>query len=441
MLLSCISNALAIGELVVNSAVKTYIVLALIFAVVGGVLFFIVSLPPSENPPRGPIEIGVGPFPEADRNKTEVYVDIPSKTLDVHVTFRFNETRRYFLYVLLPYRVLGTSAYAIYNSGYPHELRPDEPDVGNFSTYYWFNATTSSSILNASLDVNPSFHWFFAYPDMKTELTLGVTISLENDLVAIAYPLGASQSVVLTFFGDSSGIMSSEMYAFKQPLSQPTIGQPFTVYVRLPSSTYFSYSQPSSIEYYIKQDNRWLMFSMDFLEGHYAQTLYCTFTYPTGQSLKEIMVFVGGGLVALSTSFIVEAFISRGQKQLDSEKRNNTEEKPQRRANKTVDLLKIQIYADRSHMKLTSLLSFIFAYFIGLTVLFYTVFYQSLGPSPVTTWVVGLIGTAVSTIAFLVWVLWDYSKDFRAISQMIEAVEKRKPLPELEKLSRKSLQE
>jgi uncharacterized membrane protein len=92
-------------------------------------------------------------------------------------------------------------------------------------------------------------------------------------------------------------------------------------------------------------------------------------------------------------------------------------------------------------MKLTSLLSFIFAYFIGLTVLFYTVFYQSLGPSPVTTWVVGLIGTAVSTIAFLVWVLWDYSKDFRAISQMIEAVEKRKPLPELEKLSRKSLQE
>lgn len=54
------------GELMLNSTVRTYIVLALIFALVGGILFFMVSLPPSENPPKGPIEIGVGPVPEAD---------------------------------------------------------------------------------------------------------------------------------------------------------------------------------------------------------------------------------------------------------------------------------------------------------------------------------------------------------------------------------------
>jgi hypothetical protein len=402
-----------------------------------------VSLPPSENPPKGPIEIGAGPCPEVTLNKTEVDIDVLSRSLDVRVSFRFNETRKYFIYVLLPYRVLNTTAYAIYQSGlYPHQIRQGEPDIGNFSTHQWFNATTDSSILNASLDANPSFPWAFGYPDMKVELTLGVTIKTEDSLVAIAYPLGASQSVALTFFGYTSGIMSSEMYAFEEPRSQITIGYPFTVSVKVPASMYFSNSQPSPIQYYLEGDDRWLMFSLDFIEGRYFQTLFCTFTNPTGQSLKEISVFVGGGLVALSTSFMVEAVISRGQNKPSSNQGDGNEEtqSPQKkRANKTADLLKVQIYADRSHAKLTSLLSFIFAYFIGLMVLFYTVLYQGLGPSPFVTWVVGLVGTMGSVAAFLAYVLWDYVEDVKTISRMIEAIKQGKPLPELEKLSRKNV--
>jgi hypothetical protein len=421
---------------------KTYAVLAIVLLTVGGVLFFMVSLPPSERPPR-PIVIGAGPCPEATFNKTEVEVDVPSSSLDVCVAFRFNETQTYFIYVLLPYKVLNTTAYGIYQGGlYPHQLGQGEPDIGNFSTHQLFNASTDYSILNASLAGNPSFHWAFGYPDMKVELTLGVTIKTEDSLVAISYPFRASQSVALTFFGQYSSIMSSEMYAFEEPRSQITMGYPFIVKVKAPSSTYFSNSQPSPIQYYIEQGDRWLMFSLDFIEGRYFQTLFCTFTYPTGQSLKEIMVFIGGAFVALSTSLWVEAFKSRGEnKKPDSSKSDDHTEtqKPQRkRASKTIDLLKIQIYADRSHTKLTSLLSFLFAYFIGLMVLFYTVLYQGLGPSPVTTWVVGLIGTAVSTIGFLIYVLWDYYEDVRAISRMIEAVREGKPLPELEKLSRKN---
>jgi hypothetical protein len=433
------------GALKLNPRVKKYTVFALVFLVLGVLLFFIVSWPPSDNPPKGPIEIGAGPCPEATFNKTEVYVDVPLRSLDVRVTFRFNETEKYFIYVLLPYQAVNASAYAIHQSApYPPFPLPGKPDIGNLSTHLWFNATTGSSIVNASLDINPDFPWLFGYPDMKDELTLGVSIKTEDSLVAIAYPLGASQSVILTFFGDYSGTMSNEMYAFMQPRSQPTLGQPFTVHMRLPPSTYFSDSQPSPIEYYIKQDSRWLMFSLDFIEGRYAQTLYCTFTYPTGQSLKEIMVFVGGGFVALATSFGVEAYINRGEKKTDSTKdggNGETQSSKKKRASKTTDLLEVQIYADRSHAKLTSLLSFIFAYFIGLMVLFYTVLYQSLGPSPVTTWVVGLIGTASSTVGLLAWILWDYSKDVKAISRMIEAVKQGKSLPELEKLSRKSVSE
>lgn len=122
----------------------------------------------------------------------------------------------------------------------------------------------------------------------------------------------------------------------------------------------------------------------------------------------------------------------------DNDSSNTSDQKPQKkRVDKATDLLKIQIYADRSHTKLTSLLSFIFAFFIGLMVLFYTVLYQGLGPDPGTTWSVGLTVSGISTFAFLGWVLWDYNKDVKAISRMIETVNKGKPLPEFEKLSRR----
>jgi hypothetical protein len=68
-------------------------------------------------------------------------------------------------------------------------------------------------------------------------------------------------------------------------------------------------------------------------------------------------------------------------------------------------------------------------------------FLQLIGCHTSTFWVVGLIGTGVSTIAFLGYVLWDYFEDVKAISRMIEAVKKGKSLPELEKLSRKSVPE
>jgi hypothetical protein len=64
--------------------------------------------------------------------------------------------------------------------------------------------------------------------------------------------------------------------------------------------------------------------------------------------------------------------------------------------------------------------------------------YQGLGPNPGTTWLVGFAGTWFSTVAFSGYILRDYNKDMKAISRMIEAIKEGKPLPELEKLSRKT---
>jgi hypothetical protein len=82
---------------------------------------------------------------------------------------------------------------------------------------------------------------------------------------------------------------------------------PFIVSLRLPTSSYYSDSQPGPIEYCVRQDQRWIMFSLDFLEGQYAQTLVCNFVNPTRQAYREIAIFLTGVFSAFSVSFLVEA--------------------------------------------------------------------------------------------------------------------------------------
>jgi hypothetical protein len=148
-------------------ATKLYVGFAIFFAAITAVSVIFVSMPTNQNPPRGPLEIGLGPTPEATLNRTEVLIDIPDQTINVEVTFRFNQTEKYFIYALLPYQVLNVSAYGIYQYGkYPPLPLEGKPSIGNFSTNLLFNNTLGSSILNGSLDINPNFPWLFAYPDM-----------------------------------------------------------------------------------------------------------------------------------------------------------------------------------------------------------------------------------------------------------------------------------
>jgi len=300
------------GKRRLNRNTKLYVVLAILFAIITAIPVIFVSLPANQNPPKGPLEIGVGPTPDADLNKTEISIDIPDQTINVEVTFRFNQTEKYFIYVLLPYQALNAGAYAIHDySMYSPLPLEGKPSVGNFSTNLIFNSTLGSSIVNASLDVNPSFPWLFGYyPPIQDELTLGVSIRVQENLIAIGDSFGASQSAIFTFFGNVNGIWSQEMSAFTYPASQMTLNAPFIVSLRLPPSSLYSDSQPGPIEYYVRQDQRWIMFSLDFLGGQYAQTLVCNFVNPTGQAYREIAIFVTGVFSAFFVTFLVEALKS-----------------------------------------------------------------------------------------------------------------------------------
>jgi len=113
----------------------------------------------------------------------------------------------------------------------------------------------------------------------------------------------------------------------------------------------------------------------------------------------------------------------------------------QKKTNIDIELMKIQIYSDQRHTKLTLLVSFVITFFVGFCVLYYTIFYTNLGnPNALIIWQVGITAVAISTFIFLVVILWYYVKDIKRISAMIEMVEEGKPLGKLEDLSRKKKQ-
>lgn len=342
-----------------NSGVRNYLSLFAIFLLVGLALFFIVAAPPTENAPKGPVEIGVGPMPDASINKTEMQVNVPENSIDVRVTFRFSEIKEYFIYAIFPYRISDAKPYAIYHSSqYPNS----ELIIGNFSKSF-MNTAYGSSIVNVKLSLNSTFSFHFGDPDLTDELTLSVSVTFRDSLVAMNYRCGASQTVILTLFGDVGGAWSDDMLAFMQPSSQITIGQPFVVFLRIPSQTYFSESQPSPIMYYVKEGQRWIMFSMDFLGGRYAQTLFCTFTNPTMDAWGQILVFTGGVFVAISVSFLVEIIKdyaqtkkSRSTRKNRRSKSGNTAEIQPSDVRKLIELVDGQFQKSLWRVKLNALL-------------------------------------------------------------------------------------
>lgn len=284
-----------------GSRIGKYSVCALMFAVIGFVLFFAAAAPPVLRVPKGPIMVGAGPYPEADINQTEVVVSIPENSVNVRVTFRFNESRKYLVYTVLPYTISYAEAYAIYDKRF---YRGANSMIGNISCNF-MNSRKGSSIVNATFQPNSTYPFHFFPPDLKEEVTLAIALRLDADILAVSYPLGTSQTLILTFFGDLTGVWTNEMSAFVGPGSRQTVDWPFIVYIQLPVGAFLSETYPPPIEYYIKEERRWVMYSLDFLGGRYAQTVSCSFMNPTMQAVKEIMVFGGGVAVGICGAFVV----------------------------------------------------------------------------------------------------------------------------------------
>ena len=115
--------------------------------------------------------------------------------------------------------------------------------------------------------------------------------------------------------------------------------------------------------------------------------------------------------------------------------RPTLEKKPSdrtRNPDPSIELLKIQIFSERAHQRLTSQVTNTYAIFIGFVVFFYTLFYENVIP---------LLGFTIGLTIFLVGTVYEtyhvrqvFKRDVKKISGMIETVKEGKKLPRLEDL-------
>jgi len=101
-----------------------------------------------------------------------------------------------------------------------------------------------------------------------------------------------------------------------------------------------------------------------------------------------------------------------------------------RNLDSSIELLKIQIFSERAHSRLTSQITNTYALLVGFVVLFYTLFYENV--IPLTGFIFGLIMFLAGTVYEIYHARRIFKRDVKRISDMIEAIRSGKELPRLE---------
>jgi membrane protein implicated in regulation of membrane protease activity len=98
----------------------------------------------------------------------------------------------------------------------------------------------------------------------------------------------------------------------------------------------------------------------------------------------------------------------------------------------SIELLKIQIFSERAHSRLTTQVTNTYAIFIGFIAFFYTLFYENV--LPLSGFTIGVAVFLAGTVCETYHVRQVFKRDVKKISNMIETVKEGKELPRLEDL-------
>ena len=102
------------------------------------------------------------------------------------------------------------------------------------------------------------------------------------------------------------------------------------------------------------------------------------------------------------------------------------------RPSRDIELMKIQIFSERAHVKLTTQVTNTYAIFIGFVAFFYTLFYENV--VPLAGFTIGLAIFLAGTVYETYHVRRVFRSDVEKISDMMDAVEKANELPKLDDL-------
>lgn len=303
-----------------NNRIQKYLVFLLFGLVVvalGVTLYAWSNLTTYYNIPKGAIDFSFGPRNNVTLVETEMLVSfsVPHDMIDLQVSFNFSDYNEYFINIVMPYETFQARPYLIYQ----HQIYFNETSqLGNISSNFKSFPTKKSSVINATFIPNEDF---FFFPNEPITLSLEARVS---GLASISYPLGSRQTMMLTFFGDQTGVWDDEMRPYIGANAFPMHNYPLRVFVRFPRDSYLSDTFPTPIELFVTERFRVTIFDLDFSypSGH-AQTISCSFASPQKQSYKDLLNFLSGIFLATGITLCIESIRT---KRNESERKGEVKE-------------------------------------------------------------------------------------------------------------------
>lgn len=286
--------------------------------------YYFANLSTEYNIPKGAMWIGIGPYSNMTPISTRMIfsVSIPYDWIDLQVSFNFTEFKKYHIYITMPYETLAASPYVEYITGH---YSNETSQIGNLSANFKNFETKGSSVINATFIPNNEFPFL---PNEPVTLSIKARVS---GLTSINYPLGSKQTVILTFFGDETGVWDDAMVPYIGIHTRPMVDYPFQVIVQFPKENYLSSDTfPSPIELFVTERFRSTIFDLDFSypEGH-AQSISCSYNNPANEGKRNLYTFISGILLTLGITLCFESL--REARKL----RGKQEEKPKEQKEET----------------------------------------------------------------------------------------------------------
>lgn len=294
-----------------------FLFLGIIFIGSSVISYTIANLSTEYNIPKGAIWIELGPRDYLTPNRTRLIVTASPQecSFDLQVYFNFTERREYYICAMLPYVTLKASPYLEYfNSRYTNETS----SIGTIKAHFRTFEDKDSSVINATFIPNQDFS---LSPNEPIALSISAQIS---GLISINYPLGSRQTVIMTFFGDQTGVWDDDMANYIGANSGAMIDFPFQIIVQFPKENYLSSdSYPNPIELFITERFRSAIFELDFSRprGH-AQTMLCSYSSPTNETYRQLVIFISGTLLTLGITLCLESYREkRREKEMSQDKK------------------------------------------------------------------------------------------------------------------------
>jgi len=304
------------------SWILVFLSIGIVLIASGAWIYNIANRSTEYNIPKGAMRIGIGPSDSMTPMNTSIVFTVsePHDWMDLKIFFKFTEYKKYHIYSSMPYKTLSASPFVEY---FHVRYENETSQIGNMTANFRNFEDKGSSIINATFIPSDSFPF-----NPNESVALGIRAKISG-LPSIYYSLGSKQTVILTFFGDQTGVWDNAMGPYIGTQTLEMVDYHLQVFIQFPKENYLaSDTFPIPTGIFITERFRSAMFELDFShpEGH-AQSISCSYNNPANEGKRNLYTFTSGIFLTLGITLCLESL--REARKL-SEKQPSQENKPKK---------------------------------------------------------------------------------------------------------------